>query len=90
MSQLDELRDRIDTIDAQLTALFLQRMEVTEQVGRWKQANGIPVLDTAREREVLAKKAALTDDPARKDDVTTLYEAIMAISREAFTSMGSV
>ena len=81
MSQLDELRDRIDTIDAQLTALFLQRMEVTEQVGRWKQANGIPVLDTAREREVLAKKAALTDDPARKDDVTTLYEAIMAISR---------
>lgn len=81
MSQLDELRARIDGIDAQLTALFLQRMEVTEQVGHWKQANGIPVLDTAREREVLAKKAALTDDPARKDDVTALYETIMAISR---------
>ena len=81
MSQLDELRGQIDDIDAQLTALFLRRMEVTEQVGRWKQANGIPVLDTAREREVLAKKAALTDDPARKDDVTALYEAIMGISR---------
>ena len=81
MSQLDELRARIDDIDAQLTALFLQRMAVTEQVGRWKQANGIPVLDAAREREVLAKKAALTDDPARKDDVTALYEAIMGISR---------
>ena len=81
MSQLDELRGQIDRIDAQLTALFLQRMEVTEQVGRWKQANGVPVLDAAREREVLAKKAALTDDPARKDDVTALYEAIMGISR---------
>ena len=81
MSQLDELRGQIDDIDAQLTALFLRRMEVTEQVGRWKQANGIPVLDTAREHEVLAKKAALTDDPARKDDVTALYEAIMGISR---------
>lgn len=81
MSQLDELRGQIDHIDAQLTALFLRRMEVTEQVGRWKQANGIPVLDTAREREVLAKKAALTGDPARKDDVTALYETIMGISR---------
>ena len=81
MSQLDELRGQIDDIDAQLTALFLRRMEVTEQVGRWKQANGIPVLDTARELEVLAKMAALTDDPARKDDVTALYEAIMGISR---------
>ena len=81
MSQLDELRAEIDDIDAQLTALFLRRMEVTEQVGRWKQANGVSVLDAAREREVLAKKAALTDDPARKDDVTALYEAIMGISR---------
>ena len=30
MSQLDELRGQIDRIDAQLTALFLRRMEVTE------------------------------------------------------------
>ena len=81
MSQLDALRAEIDDIDARLTSLFLQRMEVTERVGRWKQANGVPVLDAAREREVLAKKAALTDDPARKDDVTALYEAIMGISR---------
>ena len=50
MSQLDELRGQIDHIDAPLTALFLRRMEVTERVGRWKQANGVAVLDAARER----------------------------------------
>ena len=56
--------DRIDTIDAQLTALFLQRMEVTEQVGRWKQANGIPGTGTPPGNErSWPKKAALTDDP---------------------------
>ena len=55
MSQLDELRGQIDRIDAQLTALFLQRMEVTEQVGRWKQANGVPVLDADQvARQVVA------------------------------------
>ena len=35
MSQLDALRAEIDDIDGRLTALFLRRMEVTEQVGRW-------------------------------------------------------
>ncbi|WP_300298670.1 bifunctional chorismate mutase/prephenate dehydratase [uncultured Intestinimonas sp.] len=81
MSELDALRAEIDDIDAQLTALFLRRMDVTERVGAYKQAHGLPVLDPDREREVLAKKAALTGDQARKADVTALYESIMAISR---------
>ncbi len=81
MSELDTLRGEIDTIDAQLTALFLRRMEVTARVGAYKQKSGIPVLDTGREKEVLAKKAALVDDPAGKADVAALFEAIMGISR---------
>ena len=55
MSELNELRGEIDAIDAQLTELFLRRMDVTRRVGEYKQAHGIPVLDPAREREVLAK-----------------------------------
>ncbi len=81
MSELDLLRGQIDDIDAQLTALFLRRMEVTGRVGAYKQKNGIPVLDAAREQDVLARKVAAVDDPARKSDVTALYEAIMGISR---------
>lgn len=81
MSELDTLRAELDSIDAQLTALFLRRMDVTAQVGAYKRERGIPVLDAGREKEVLAKKAALTSDPARKADVTALYESIMAISR---------
>lgn len=81
MSELDTLRGEIDAIDAQLTGLFLRRMEVTAQVGAYKQKNGIPVLDTGREKEVLANKAALVDEPARKADVAALFEAIMGISR---------
>ena len=55
MSELDALRRRIDEIDAQLVALFEQRMAVTQKVGEYKQANGIPVLDVGRERQVLEK-----------------------------------
>ena len=81
MSELDTLRGEIDAIDAELTALFLRRMDVTARVGAYKQKNGIPVLDSGREKAVLAQKTALVDDPAGKADVAALYEAIMGISR---------
>lgn len=81
MSELDTLREQIDEIDARIVALFEQRMAVTLEVGRYKQANGIPVLDVGRERQVLEKKQALIRNPALKTDVTTLYESIMGISR---------
>lgn len=81
MEDLNALRAEIDAIDRDLAALFLRRMDVTGRVGAYKQKNGLPVLDAGREREVLAAKAALTDDPARKADVAALFEAIMGISR---------
>ena len=81
MTELEEYRRQIDAIDAQLTDLFLQRMEITGRVGRYKQARGLPVLDAQRERQVIADKTARTDDPARRADLAALYESIMAISR---------
>ncbi len=81
MTQLEIYREQIDAIDRQLVELFLQRMEVTGQVGAWKQARGVPVLDADRERRVIAAKTALTEDPARRADLAELYETIMAISR---------
>ena len=53
MSELDALRDQIDGIDRELVELFCRRMAVTRAVGEYKQAHGIPVLDVARERQVL-------------------------------------
>ena len=53
------------------------------------QAHGIPVLDPAREREVLAKKTAQVSDPALRDDVTALYEGIMGISRRQQRRLGN-
>ena len=81
MKDLTVLRAEIDGIDRQLVALFEQRMAVTEQVGRYKLANGIPVLDRSREEQVLAGKVALLEDKSLSEDVTDLFEAIMAISR---------
>ena len=81
MSELEEYRQEIDRIDAQLVRLFLERMEITSKVGAYKQVRGLPVMDAQRERQVIAAKTALTDDPARQADVAALYESIMGLSR---------
>ena len=81
MTELEQYRQEIDRIDGELVQLFLQRMAVTGKVGEYKQREGIPVLDAGREKQVIAAKTALTDDPARKADLAALYESIMAISR---------
>ena len=81
MEELKSLREEIDGIDRQIAALFQQRMKVTEQVGRYKLRRQMKVLDEEREKQVLAAKTALSDDPAMQSALTTLFETIMSISR---------
>ena len=75
------LRGQIDIIDRQMVSLFRQRMEVAKDVAAYKIANGVPVLDPERERQVLEAKAAMVEDPQLKTDVAKLYETIMSMSR---------
>lgn len=51
--ELKEIRERIDTIDEKLLALFLERMECSDAVAAYKQENGLPILNREREREIL-------------------------------------
>ena len=81
MSTLEELRAQIDDIDAQMVALFEQRMNVTRQVGEYKKEHGMPVLDRGREAEVLAKKESMLKNPYLKTEVKDFFSSIMAISR---------
>ncbi len=82
MEELQALRGEIDVIDRQIAGLLQQRMEITYRVGQYKKRNGMNVLDEARERQVLAAKAALSDDPNMQFALTTLFETIMSISRK--------
>ena len=80
MDELQALRRDIDAIDRELVELFRQRMDVTHQVGEYKRAQGIPVLDQERERQVLQNKGELAGE-ALRPAVITLFQTIMALSR---------
>lgn len=74
------LRERINTLDSELRALFLERMEVSAAVADYKRSVGMAVLDPAREQAVLDRLCAGLDD-ARAEAVTRLWQQIFELSR---------
>lgn len=59
MMDLSKAREIINDVDSRMAELFQQRMEASKAVARYKQENGIPITDTAREEEVIARNSAL-------------------------------
>lgn len=54
-TKLLEYRDEIDLIDAQLVELFGKRMKTAAKIADFKREVGMPVFDSARERDKLTK-----------------------------------
>lgn len=55
---LKELRDKIDSIDRDLLKLLVERMEISDKIGKAKKAQGLSAYQPEREEEVIAKMLA--------------------------------
>lgn len=81
--ELSEIRTKIDAVDDQLLQLFLERMDLAEEVAAYKNEHHLPILNKQREREVLAKVTEKAGDKERYAYhlYSTLFE--LARSRQA-------
>ena len=77
---LMELREQINEIDREMLDLFLRRMQVSSNVAEYKRQNGLPVLDAARERELLANIARQAGEDLDEYAIV-LYSTILSLSR---------
>lgn len=78
--ELKDYRDQIDAIDDEIVRLFQERMDVASQIAQFKQENGLPILQSAREREKLADVSG----KAREDMqsyLRVLYSLLFELSR---------
>ncbi len=55
--EITDIRLKIDEIDEQMLALFLERMALSEAAAASKKAQGLPLVNKERERQVLARVA---------------------------------
>ena len=75
-----DLRNKIDEIDGRIIPLLLERMEISGKVAEYKVKNGLPVLNEAREKEILDNVKKKCADQG--DAVATVFAATMEASRE--------
>ena len=78
--EIKEARRKIDIIDDQIVELFQQRMNLSEEVGKYKGENNIPTVNRTRERDILNRVANQVDDEFIGYS-KTLFNMIFDLSR---------
>ena len=82
MTDLTDLRQQIDEIDARIVELYEKRMEISGQVAQYKIETGKKVFDKAREEEKIRTVKALTHNDFNRHGIEELFEQFMSMSRK--------
>ena len=77
---ITKLRQEINDIDREIVDLFKRRMNVAADVAEYKRANSLPVLDAARERELLSRITEMSSEELG-GYAKTLYRTMLDVSK---------
>ncbi|MFH0909752.1 MAG: prephenate dehydratase [bacterium] len=75
---LNDLRKKIDALDADLVRLLNERTGLAVEIGKLKQKSGEEVYVPAREKEVLDRVTGLSAGPLPAEAVQSIYREIMS------------
>lgn len=78
---LQESRKKIDSIDEQIVTLLNRRAAEVKQIGRIKNASGIPLVDAQRESEIYRRVMAENFGQIDNEGLIRIFEQIVAESR---------
>lgn len=72
-SALDSLRQQINQLDNEMLQLLGRRMQVAEQIGRYKRDNNITILQTGRWQEIVEKACQQGEQAGLSREFITRY-----------------
>lgn len=81
MSQLEEIRERLDLCDKKIVSVLEERMDIIKEIMVYKKENGLPILQP--EQEERQRKMLLThvDENTYKDEILDIFTYIVENSR---------
>jgi chorismate mutase/prephenate dehydratase len=79
---MDKFRSRIDIIDESMQNLFIERMQIVEQVAKFKKENNLPVHDPNREKAIITKNVEEIDYPELKDLYEEFFLKVIEVSKK--------
>ena len=80
---ISDWRQRMDEIDKKLVELLNERSRCALEVGRLKQAAGMPIYQPARENDVLSNAERNNRGPLTNAAIRRLFERIIDEARSA-------
>lgn len=75
---LDELRQKIDTLDSQILELLNERYRAVIEVGNWKKSRTAAIYVPEREKAVLSRLCSLNNGPMSDSTLRAIYREIMS------------
>lgn len=80
---MEELRRAVDETDDRLLELLAKRQSLASRIGELKRAEGIPIYDQVREREILERLSGLNGGRLAEQAVLSVWREIFSASRQA-------
>ncbi len=81
LDELPALRARIDELDRGILQLIDERGRTVQHILALKQSAGVPVLDEARERQVIERLRRMHRGPHEWSGVERIFRLLLEISR---------
>ena len=81
MADIKVAREKINEIDKAMAKLFCERMEAVKEIADFKAEHSLPILDAARENEIINSNSALVTDEHIKAHYINFIKSNMKISR---------
>lgn len=82
MNELAEARNKIEDIDRKMAELFTERMKCSEQIASYKKENGIPILDSNREKVLVDKNEQYITENDLKPYYRQFIRSVIDVSKQ--------
>ena len=80
--RLNELRERLDVLDAQVLSLLSERARVVMEVADFKRHHNIPVYIPEREAALIERLRTINPGPLSSNAIERIYRTIVQEMRE--------
>ena len=87
MSDLKDIRNKINEIDQEMAKLFEERMQASEEVAEYKKEHALPIFDSSRENEVINRNVEYIKDEKIKEYYVNFLKNTMDISKQYQSSL---
>jgi chorismate mutase len=78
---IDDLRERINSIDDELLRLFNERAKLALEIGRMKKEQGLPIHIPSREEQIITRVQQENPGPLPPTSIARLYQQLIEESR---------